>query len=352
VARIPQSRRNKIRPARGAIAVLLACMLPLLLVAMVWAIDVSRMHLVRAELQVASDTAARAGTEALLRTGNPAAARQAAQRVAALHRVAGKPLEIAPEDVTLGRCVSQTDAPWQFVPGATPFNAVRVNGRRTADSRSGSVDLFVGHLLGATRFHPEQTAVAAQKDQEIALVLECSGSMHPKWDEALAVFSTLKQALRGTANRTSICLVQCKNAPTLRLDLTDANNSMDDLLVELQQELDEIKLTQARNLGEGILLASDTLYNASSGPLAEKKILFITSGNHNKGLSPIDAARIAAGRRQVLHSLLVGRNEDRRGMLTEAASITGGEVVDTDQAVELLRSLTRLVQTKSIVTTE
>ncbi len=68
-----------------------------------FAIDVAFMHTTRAELRTATDAAARAGAEVLGRTQDMDAAIQAAIGVAAQNNVAGRPLQLRPGDIELGK---------------------------------------------------------------------------------------------------------------------------------------------------------------------------------------------------------------------------------------------------------
>ena len=293
----------------------------------------------------------RAGTLALLTSGEQAAISTATQ-VAARHQVAQSSLQLAASDVILGRSQSRTGQPWQFTAGQRPFNAVQVRGRRTSDSPSGPVTLLLGPILGTNFFEPTQIAIASQVDQEFALVIESSGLMHApsRWADVGRSLDKFGQALMQTTNRSSMCLIECKNRPSLRMPLTDNNLSLNATLNLIAQEYDEIKLSQGRDLGGGLLLASDTLNAQPASPFALKRILFIGNGNENRGISPSEAARIAASRGQIIYSITVGHNADRDGSLTEAATITGGEALHVDDDIDLLPLMQRFVRNVGILT--
>ena len=65
-------------PRKGAMLVLIAVVLVVFIVMTVFAVDVAFMHLVRTELRTSTDAAARAASEALIRTQSVAEARRAA----------------------------------------------------------------------------------------------------------------------------------------------------------------------------------------------------------------------------------------------------------------------------------
>src|SRR5688500_12625008 len=175
-----QARRPAGKRRQGAMLVLVAITLIIFIVALVFSIDIAYMQLTRSQLRAATDASAKAAAITLSMTQNDQAAVQSAIDIAAENTVAGDPLLLRTEDIELGKSSRQTDGSWQFVAGATPYNALRVNGERTAGSRSGPVRLLVGRLLGRETFEPSHSATASQVDQDVVLVIDRSGSM--AWD--------------------------------------------------------------------------------------------------------------------------------------------------------------------------
>ncbi|MCA9134033.1 MAG: VWA domain-containing protein, partial [Planctomycetales bacterium] len=109
---------------RGAMMILVAATIIILLVGAVFSVDVAYMHMVRAELRTATDAAARAGSETLARTQDPAQARVAAAAIAEQNQVAGNGLSLAPGDIEVGS-LRPTAGRFDFVPDVSPFTAVR-----------------------------------------------------------------------------------------------------------------------------------------------------------------------------------------------------------------------------------
>ena len=146
---------------RGSMLVLIVFCLIILFAVAAISIDVAFMHLTRAELRTATDSAARAGAEALGRLQDTNAAKDAAVNFAARNTVAGDPLLLSDGDVVFGTN-ELVNGKYQFVEGGSPANAIRVQGKRTADSRNGSIPLFFGQFLGQKTFQPVQAATAAR----------------------------------------------------------------------------------------------------------------------------------------------------------------------------------------------
>jgi len=170
--------------------------LAVLLAAAAFSVDVAYMHLVRSQLRVAADAAARAGAEALHRTQDENQARLAAKRIAARHTVAGKPLALSDSDIVLGKVQLDADGRPRFYANQQPYDSVQVLADRSRRSLSGSVSLLFGPILGTKYFEPSVPAVAGKgrPKRDICLVVDRSHSMafdlsDREWDyPANAVF--------------------------------------------------------------------------------------------------------------------------------------------------------------------
>ena len=97
------------KPRRGAVVVLCALMLPVLLLIFGFCIDYATMLRVRNEAQVIADLAAKAATDTLARTNDEALAAQAAMDVAAANSIGGTSHTLAPDEIIFGRAEEQTD---------------------------------------------------------------------------------------------------------------------------------------------------------------------------------------------------------------------------------------------------
>ena len=122
---------------RGAIIVLIALLLPVLLIFCGGAVDLAIMQNARTELQAAADLSAKAAAARLSLTGSTSQAIAAGQQVAAANHVSGKPLALSAADFLFGRAERQPSGQWTFTTGQTPFNSVQVTGRRTTGATNG-----------------------------------------------------------------------------------------------------------------------------------------------------------------------------------------------------------------------
>lgn len=171
-------RRRPRRPVRkGAMLVLVAVSLIILLIAAAFSVDIAYMHLVREELHVATDAAAKAAVTKLALGGTQAQAIDEAVALAAKNTVAGAPLRIDSSSVQLGGVTYVADGRWTFTPGATPITAATVTANMTGDSPSGAVNLFFGRMLGSSTFAPTKTSTAAFVRNKVCLCFDRSRSM-------------------------------------------------------------------------------------------------------------------------------------------------------------------------------
>ena len=175
------------RDRRGAILVLAAIFMTVMLAFVAFAVDMSYMSLTKTQLQAAADASALAGAMELSATDDPATVREnaitAIRAVAALHRSGNQStVSIETSDVTFGKMVwnsgSQSFA-YNWGESNTPYNIVKVRADR--DAISGADDrlpLLFAPIMGHTKATIGAEAVASFQPRDIMVVLDFSGSMN------------------------------------------------------------------------------------------------------------------------------------------------------------------------------
>jgi Flp pilus assembly protein TadG len=191
---------NPSDPRRGAIALLSAILLIVLIGFVALTVDVGQIQLTRTQLQVAADAAALAGAMELSGTDSPAVvranARAAALEIAALHRSGDRSsVTIDPiNDITFGKITwnSQTQA-YEYLWGEnqTPYNVLKVRAMRTSSGGDNGLPLFFAPVLGSKFADVGAEAVATFHPRDIMLVLDFSSSMND--DSSLRAINTLGQ---------------------------------------------------------------------------------------------------------------------------------------------------------------
>ena len=305
------------------------------------------MHVTRSELRTATDAAARAAVEALGREQSTQAAIDAALEIANRHRVAGVNLTIEPSDVIIGSSVLQNDGSFAFVEGAEPFNAVRVDGRRTPDSPDGSVGLLFGPVFGVTDFEPIQTATAARSDRDIALVLDVSGSMSRE-----GRFEALGNAL-------DVFLNILEESPQDEHVSLTVYSTQDRKVQNLTPNLDLVRSGFAQEspngftaIGQGLNTGIDSILNDPlTRPFALKSIIVMTDGRHNRGVTPGVIAERAAAEGITVHAITFSPGADRNRM-RNVAEQTGGMYLHADTNEELVEAFETIGRTLAVLLIE
>ena len=335
--RLPRQQR------RGAMLVMVAIVLVILLVGAVFSVDIAYMHVVRAELRTATDAAARAGAEALARHQDVDAARQAAIAMAAANRVAGEGLTLTASDIRFGSLQANPNGRFDFVADQTPITAVRVDGRRSQNSADGAVNLFFARMFSTTQFEPQQFATGAANVRDIALVLDISGSMAGAKILALkAAVNDFLDELETSSPNAQVSLATYATTASRRLPLSN----------QLQTVRDQTNLLVAAGLtaiGDGIMAGSDSLqFDPATRPFAFKSMVVLTDGNHNTGRSPFTAIQTAIDRGQQVHGISFGTGANQT-MMRQLAESADGIYIHADDAGDLSNAFRQIARSLSVI---
>jgi Flp pilus assembly protein TadG len=354
----PLSPRIRPRRRRGAMVVLVLILLIALLASAAFSVDVAYMHLTRTQLRAATDAAARAGAEAINRTGDVGAAREAIRVAAAENTVAGKPLNIADEDMVFGNTSRDEAGNWTFSPDVEPFNSVRVLGDRSTGSDDGAVSLFFGKLLGTGYFEPNMTATVAKSNapkRDFCLVVDRSHSMafdlsgedwvyppgpatycsppHPslsRWAVLVQAVNGFLAALEDTHDEERVGLVSYASsgnwcgeyyqASTLDHELTESHGSIAAFLAERSTQ----PIPGGTDIYHGILNGIDVLTDHARLREDSKRLMVVmTDGRHNSGPDPVIAAQRAFDNDIQIITITFSEGADQEWMQRVAAAASG-----------------------------
>jgi len=374
-----QTRSTICHSRRGAMLVLIAVCLPLCVIMAAFAVDVAWMQLARTELRTATDAAARAGSKALSLHQDRNAALAAAKEAALRNKVAGEPLKLANQDIEIG--LSQrpdNGGRFQFTAGGSKPNAVRVTGRRTRGSAAGAVDLLFAGVLGVEQFEPTEVATGSQMDRDICLVIDRSGSMmqsafgrssstsssdcnppnsRSRWaalDAGVNVFldemdRSLPDEQVGMVSYGSD-LRRCNiDYPETRLE-SDLVRNYSPLRAAMAR-IGSRPVQGATHIGEGIIEGTKVLTGRRARAFSFKTMILMTDGIQNGGSSPVQAARQAARRDIVIHTITFSDEADQRAM-RDVALATGGRHFHASDPQELIDVFREIAATLPILTTE
>jgi uncharacterized protein YegL len=309
--------------------ILILLMLAGFLAAAALMVCVAQIQLARTELRASTDAAAKGAAEALLRTQSTAAAIARGQELAALNLVQGDSLQLRAADFSFGRAVADArTGAYGFVAGGTPFNSVRVSGRRTADSASGPIPLFLGNILGVGTFEPAQTVTATYIDRDVILVVDRSGSMFGrKFLELALAIDTFVDTLQTTQMEEYVGLASYSSSATADLALTQDLNL-------LAATVRSMPVRGATSISAGMIAGRGLVARGRSRDFVERTMIVMTDGNHNTGAEPRGIARVLADDGVVIHTVTFGADADQRRM-REIAAIGRGRFFHAANGAEL-----------------
>jgi len=405
-ARMLSNTGKELQQRVGAAHVLIAMMLFGFAMTVAFSIDFAYMQLIRTELRTATDAAAKAGAEALMRTKNTSTAIDAAVQYASLNKVAGKSFQISRTDVVLGQAAVGSDGLWRFNDGQLPYNSVRVNSKVGGTGAFGAVPLFFQNLTGGKGFKTSSRATAAQQSVEIVLCIDRSASMsynmvgvdykfasgnpllysnsyyptalwrnicsppHPTQSRWAVLRTAIDQFLSEAGKLTnpprtamvtwsSDYKLEYYPSSTYTTTTTDValpssssfnwtanSNSIQMALNNLSNK----PLAGATKLSNGLDRAVQVLTGTGSLVQSNKVVILITDGMWGDCRDPQLAAQDAAALGVTVHcvSMLTGTQD----ILTKVANLTGGRYYPTADANGLQTAFRELAQAIPIVLTE
>lgn len=342
---------RKERSRRGAVLALMAILFPVVLIICFLSVNVAYMLLLRTELRVATDAAARAAGATYSATNDENAARTAAQEIALLNPVGGEPLVLANDDIEFGHSDQPSQgARYTFSTSSSFKNAARVSA--TAESRA----LFATGLFTSKTFSPNQSAIATYNNVDICLVLDRSSSMKlytwdtggglsssdprfcqlpdpdSRWVALENAVNSFVDVLDNTVATEHVAVVtyssnytmsSCTPAITLPASRIDSHLSGD--LNDTRNAMATLSSTNwggMTEINEGIIRGRQVLTDpAMARANARKVMIVLTDGHYTNSIDPTPEAVAAAAQGIIVHSVTFGDDANQAAMQSVA---TGG----------------------------
>lgn len=162
--------RNTPHPRKGAMMPVIAFMVPVIMIFVGYSINVAYMELVRTELRLTCDSAAKSALINYGATQQQSTAIAFGQTVSANNKVGNVAITIPSGNFLFGNATKQPNGTYTFTSGLTPFNSVQV-------TSAASVDLPFGAMATTGKYNCSEVAIAKRISHDIVLVLDRSASM-------------------------------------------------------------------------------------------------------------------------------------------------------------------------------
>ena len=309
------------RSRAGVVIPMFAILLPVMLIFAAMAINIAYIQRSQTELDIATDSAARAASRIYSSTRDADLALEAAVEAARSNPVAGEPLDIAMSDLEWGvSSRHDVNQRYDFTPATAGANAVRLVGDRSENSPQGPVSLFMSSFLNSSQISLESQTVSTRVEVDIALVFDRSGSMAYAYDEP-AVYPPAPAAAPAGWD-----FGQAVPMPSRWLDAVDATElfitaientvqqeyvslctyadsaTIDEFPTENYQRLrwalnhySDVMSGGGTNIADGIQKGAESLHDDYGGrSFAAKVIIILTDGQVTVGGNPVKKARNVA----------------------------------------------------------
>jgi Ca-activated chloride channel family protein len=321
--RTPRSTACRRISRRGAITVLTAVAIVMLMILSVFAINVAYMQMLRQQLRVATDSAAKAALISLGATQNQSTAQAFAQTVANHNLVGGQAISIPAGNIVFGNASKGSGSVYAFSAGTTPLNAARV-------TATANPSLFLSAFLPQSTFNTSQVSLTTRVSHDICLVLDRSASMafdlsanefsYPSDRSSLNMLWSYFSSPSPTASRwyalssavnTFVSTLQARNldvhvalvtyaetysfgtysATEANLDVTLTSNYSS--IVTAMNNYGANPLLGDTNIQAGMVLAQGELTSSRARSTADRTIILLTDGIPTSGSSNIAAITLA-----------------------------------------------------------
>lgn len=154
----------------GAMIPVVALTMPIVILFIGYSVNIAYMQLMRTELRLTTDSAAKAALVNFGATNSQSSAIAFGKATSANNKVGGAVLSIPTSGFKFGNSTKQSNGAYVFNAGATPVNSVQVTATATTA-------LPIGSMIPNGTFTCSKTAYATRVSHDIVLVLDRSASM-------------------------------------------------------------------------------------------------------------------------------------------------------------------------------
>lgn len=371
-----QKMRFRRRSRQGSILILAGAAFFALVALAGLSINIAYMELVRSEQRLATDAAAKAALVILGQSQSQAQARQAATTIAALHRVAGRPVVLVDSDIEIGTSAGNTNGTYSFSQtnssSSVVTNSVRVKSNLSKMVSGGIPTLLLPQMMGVASFTSEQSAVSTRIDMDVCLVVDRSGSMawslgsktfdypgglagqspiqnyfklphatESRWASLTSAVDVFANVLNEAPIKTRVSLASYSSNFTFGI-WTSVVASVDQPLTTdyttLKQKLNKLAtqpLIGNTNIAAGLREGVNALTDPNLSRVTScKSIVLMTDGVLTQGDDPVALAKIAREKNIRIHTIAFSAQADV-ALMQRVAQAGGGQCYVAPNAASL-----------------
>ena len=318
--------QNSVHPAvdrRGAILPMFAIFIPIILALGAFAINVAWMSLVDSEMQIASDTSARAAGTEFARTQNLTNAQNRARQAIQQNKVGGRVLTLTDADIVFGESTIVTASSTGIAPftpktvtqgtlGSGPgqvwVNAIQINASQNYGF--GEMPMPIPFLSAPNGYTPGSTSTSTQFDRDIVLVLDRSGSMNEystdranwqpagpgqayygsRWRELVTAVGVFNDFLNSTPLNEQLALATFSTTSSQDVTLSTSTTPVTTRLNSITNNFTGGYTAIGDGINSGVNLVTDS---SRSRVFAKRTMIVMTDGIQNTGSDPVARATAA-----------------------------------------------------------
>ncbi|XZE34461.1 vWA domain-containing protein [Pirellulaceae bacterium SH501] len=357
------------------------------------AINIAYMEMLRTEQRVVTDAAAKSALVVLGQTQSRQQAIATAKSIAALHRVAGRPVQLQDSDIRIGASVMRPNGTFQFteVPGdsAAVTNSVRVACSLNRVVEGGVPIIMMPQMMGNSKYQLEQFAAATRIEMDVCVVVDRSGSMawslgsqpfeypgdlagkspiqnyfqlpHPtlsRWSALRNAMNVFVTVLEEAPIKSRVALASYSSNFTFGVwssivasidePLTTTYSSIPARLDTMAQQPLIGNTNIAAGLREGINALTDP---SKSRITSSKTIILLTDGIKTQGDDPVELANYARQMNIRIHTIAFSAQADIP-LMTSVAHAGGGQCYVAPDAESLTETFRTIAATLPNMLTE
>jgi Ca-activated chloride channel homolog len=343
---------------KGAMLVLVAVGIMILMASAAFTVDLAYMFLATDQLQIGTDAACKAACTGLSQGYSTTKAATTAITCAGSNTICGQRMALASSNVIFGSVSYSSSGKWTFTKNGTPSTAVQVYSRA-------SVPLFFGGLLGTPTFATSTSSTSAFLRNKICLVIDRSASMsfdmsgsdwsYPtggdydkkpasgsRWSYLRQSTSAFLTAVAAAPVENQVAMVSFSDSASTDVSFTKTYSNINNAIANYAKN----PIYGGTNLASGIQAAINLFNSTDDGTPWNELIIIESDGQWNEGSNPTTLVSTLVNMGVVVDAVGLLNND---ATLQSLASSTGGQFYYAANAAALTAAFQAIAQTIPVI---